>query len=130
VIGAKAKIGNFVEAKNTTLGEGAKASHLTYLGDCGVGAQANIGAGTITCNYDGFNKHRTVIGERAFIGSNAAFVAPVTVGADAVIGAGSVVTSDVPADALGLARPPQRTIEGAARRLRERLAREKPGRKG
>jgi bifunctional UDP-N-acetylglucosamine pyrophosphorylase/glucosamine-1-phosphate N-acetyltransferase len=130
VIGAKAKIGNFVEAKNTTLGEGAKASHLTYLGDCAVGAQANIGAGTITCNYDGFNKHRTVIGERAFVGSNSAFVAPVTVGADAVIGAGSVVTSDVPANGLGLARPPQRTIEGAAQRLRERLAREKPGRKG
>ncbi len=130
VIGAKAKVGNFVEAKNTTMGEGAKASHLTYLGDCAVGAEANIGAGTITCNYDGFNKHRTVIGERAFVGSNSAFVAPVTVGADAVIGAGSVVTSDVPANGLGVARPPQRIVEGAAQRLRERLAHEKPGRKG
>ena len=130
VIGEEAKLGNFVEAKNTRLGAGAKASHLTYLGDCAVGDGANIGAGTITCNYDGFNKHRTEIGARAFIGSNSAFVAPVTVGADAVIGAGSVVTSDVPAGALGLARPPQRTIEGAAHRLRERLAREKPEGKG
>lgn len=130
VIGEKAKVGNFVEAKNTSLGAGAKASHLTYLGDCTVGAAANIGAGTITCNYDGFNKHRTTIGAGAFIGSNSAFVAPVTVGADAIVGAGSVVTSDVPADALGLARSPQRIIEAGARRLRERLAREKPGGKG
>ena len=130
VVGEQAKIGNFVEAKNTSLGTGAKASHLTYLGDCDVGAGANIGAGTITCNYDGFNKHRTVIGEGAFIGSNSALVAPVTVGADALIGAGSVLTSDVAADALGLARSPQRTIEGGARRLRQRLAHEKPGGKG
>ena len=130
VIGGKAKIGNFVEAKNTTLGAGAKASHLTYLGDCEVGPRANIGAGTITCNYDGFNKHRTVIGEGAFIGSNSAFVAPVSVGAEAIIGAGSVVTSDVPADGLGLSRPPQRTLDGGGRRLRERLAREKPAGKG
>ena len=130
VIGEKAKVGNFVEAKNTSLGAGAKAGHLTYLGDCAVGAGANIGAGTITCNYDGFNKHRTTIGAGAFIGSNSAFVAPVTVGADAIVGAGSVVTSDVPADALGLARSPQRIIEAGARRLRERLAREKPGGKG
>ncbi len=130
VIGEQAKVGNFVEAKNTTLGTGAKANHLTYLGDCDVGAAANIGAGTITCNYDGFNKHRTVIGAGAFVGSNSALVAPVTVAADAVVGAGSVVTSDVPADALGLTRSPQRIIEGGARRLRERLAREKPGGKG
>ncbi len=130
VIGEQAKLGNFVEAKNTTLGPGAKAGHLTYLGDCAVGAGANIGAGTITCNYDGFNKHRTVIGEGAFIGSNTAFVAPVTVGADAIVGAGSVVTSDVPAEALGLTRPPQRTLDGAARRLRERLSRQKSGGKG
>ena len=125
VIGAAAKIGNFVEAKNTTLGVGAKASHLTYLGDCAVGADANIGAGTITCNYDGFSKHKTVIGEGAFIGSNSAFVAPVTVGAEAIIGAGSVVTKDVPTGALGLSRSPQQTLDGGGRRLRERLAREK-----
>jgi len=130
VVAGAAKIGNFVEAKNTTLGAGAKASHLTYLGDCEVGADANIGAGTITCNYDGFSKHKTVIGKGAFIGSNSAFVAPVIVGADAVIGAGSVVTRDVPADALGLTRAPQQTLDGAGRRLRERLAREKPGGKG
>lgn len=130
VIGGKAKIGNFVEAKNTTLGTGAKASHLTYLGDCEVGGGANIGAGTITCNYDGFAKHKTVIGEGAFIGSNSAFVAPVSVGADAIIGAGSVVTDDVPAEALGLSRAPQRTLDGGGRRLRQRLAREKPAGKG
>lgn len=130
VIGEQAKIGNFVEAKNTAMGAGAKAGHLTYLGDCDVGAAANIGAGTITCNYDGFNKHRTVIGAGAFVGSNSALVAPVTVGTAAVVGAGSVVTSDVPADALGLARSPQRIIEGGARRLRQRLSRKKPGGKG
>jgi bifunctional UDP-N-acetylglucosamine pyrophosphorylase / glucosamine-1-phosphate N-acetyltransferase len=130
VIGEQAKIGNFVEAKNAAMGAGAKAGHLTYLGDCDVGAAANIGAGTITCNYDGFKKHRTVIGAGAFIGSNSALVAPVTVGAAAVVGAGSVVTSAVPADALGLARSPQRIIEGGGRRLRQRLSREKPGGKG
>jgi bifunctional UDP-N-acetylglucosamine pyrophosphorylase/glucosamine-1-phosphate N-acetyltransferase len=125
VIGEKAKIGNFVEVKNTTLGAGAKASHLTYLGDSEVGPAANIGAGTITCNYDGFGKHRTVIGAGAFIGSNTAFVAPVSVGEGGITGAGSIVTEDVPADGLALSRPPQRTLQGAARRLRERLAREK-----
>lgn len=129
VIGEKAKIGNFVEVKNTTLGMGAKASHLSYLGDSDIGPAANIGAGTITCNYDGFGKHRTVIGAGAFIGSNTAFVAPVSVGEGGMTGAGSVVTEDVPADALALARPPQRTLEGAAGRLRERLSREK-GRSG
>ncbi len=130
VIEARAKVGNFVEIKSTTLGAGAKASHLTYLGDCEVGAGANIGAGTITCNYDGFMKHRTVIGAGAFVGSNTAFVAPVSIGDGAMTGAGSVVTEDVPAGGLGLSRPPQRTLEGAARRLRERLSREKDRRSG
>lgn len=125
VIEAKAKVGNFVEVKNTTLGAGAKASHLTYLGDCDVGAAANIGAGTITCNYDGFNKHRTVIGAGAFIGSNTAFVAPVSVGEGGITGAGTVVTVDVPAEDLALSRPPQRNLPGGAKRLRERLAHEK-----
>lgn len=122
VIGERARIGNFVEAKNTTLGPGAKASHLTYLGDSDVGAGANVGAGTITCNYDGFGKHRTSIGAGAFIGSNTLFIAPVSVGEGAITGAGSVLTADVPADALGIARPPQTTVAGAARRLRERLS--------
>jgi bifunctional UDP-N-acetylglucosamine pyrophosphorylase/glucosamine-1-phosphate N-acetyltransferase len=129
VIEEKAKIGNFVEAKNTRLGAGAKASHLTYLGDCDVGPGANIGAGTITCNYDGFNKHRTVIGAGAFVGSNTAFVAPVAIGDGAITGAGSVVTGDVPAESIALSRPPQRNLEGAAARLRERLRREKARRK-
>lgn len=99
-----ARIGNFVEMKKATLGPGAKASHLTYLGDAAVGARANIGAGTITCNYDGVHKHKTVIGEEAFIGSNSALVAPVTIGAGALVGAGSVITSDVPDGALALGR--------------------------
>lgn len=128
VVEERAKIGNFVEVKNTTLGAGAKASHLTYLGDCVVGEAANIGAGTITCNYDGFNKHRTVIGPGAFIGSNTAFVAPVSVGENATTGAGTVVTTDVPARAIALSRPPQQNLDEAAARLRERLAAEKAGR--
>ena len=97
-------MGNFVEVKNARLGEGAKVSHLSYMGDAEVGAGANIGAGTITCNYDGFDKARTEIGERAFIGSNSALVAPVTIGAGAFVGSGSVITEDVPADALALGR--------------------------
>jgi bifunctional UDP-N-acetylglucosamine pyrophosphorylase/glucosamine-1-phosphate N-acetyltransferase len=98
------RVGNFVEMKKSVLGPGAKASHLTYLGDAEVGAGANVGAGTITCNYDGKNKHKTVIGPGAFIGSNTALVAPVTVGANALVAAGSVVTEDVPADSLAIAR--------------------------
>jgi len=104
-----ARIGNFVEMKKSTLGPGAKASHLTYLGDATVGAGANIGAGTITCNYDGVHKHRTVIGAQAFIGSNSALVAPVTIGDGALVGAGSVITSDVPDGALALGRGRQVT---------------------
>ncbi|KQT61415.1 bifunctional N-acetylglucosamine-1-phosphate uridyltransferase/glucosamine-1-phosphate acetyltransferase [Methylobacterium sp. Leaf456] len=114
-------LGNFVEIKNATLHAGAKASHLTYLGDAEVGAGANIGAGTITCNYDGVSKHRTVIGAGAFIGSNSALVAPVRIGDGALVGAGSVITRDVPADALALARGRQTTREGAARVLKETL---------
>ncbi|MDX1974060.1 MAG: bifunctional UDP-N-acetylglucosamine diphosphorylase/glucosamine-1-phosphate N-acetyltransferase GlmU [Rickettsiales bacterium] len=107
VIGVEAHVGNFVELKNTTLGDGAKANHLSYVGDSMVGSNANIGAGTITCNYDGVNKHKTIIGEGAFIGSNSSLVAPVTIGAGAVIGAGSVITQDVEADALALERSSQ-----------------------
>ena len=127
VLGRKSKVGNFVEVKKTTLGEGAKANHLTYLGDAEVGAGANIGAGTITCNYDGFFKYRTVIGARAFVGSNSALVAPVSIGAGAIVAAGSVVTQDVEADALALVRPPQTAKAGWARRFREAMiARKKP----
>jgi bifunctional UDP-N-acetylglucosamine pyrophosphorylase/glucosamine-1-phosphate N-acetyltransferase len=117
-VGEGAKVGNFVELKKTTLGAGAKASHLSYLGDTIVGAKANIGAGTITCNYDGFGKHRTVIGEGAFIGSDTSLVAPVTVGARAYTGAGSVITKNVPDDALAVARGEQRDIAGWSIRFR------------
>lgn len=110
-IGNDARVGNFVEVKKSVLHAGAKASHLTYLGDSDIGPGANIGAGTITCNYDGVRKHRTVIGEEAFIGSNTALVAPVVVGAGALVGAGSVVTRDVPAGALCVARARQANIE-------------------
>ena len=102
-----AKVGNFVETKNTTLGEGSKANHLTYLGDTEVGKGSNIGAGTITCNYDGKNKHKTNIGNDSFIGSNASLVAPVTVGSNATVAAGSVITKDIPDNALGFGRSKQ-----------------------
>jgi bifunctional UDP-N-acetylglucosamine pyrophosphorylase/glucosamine-1-phosphate N-acetyltransferase len=126
VLEAGSHVGNFVEMKNATLGEGAKANHLTYLGDASVGARANVGAGTITCNYDGFGKYRTTIGAGAFIGSNSALVAPVTIGDGALVGAGSTVTADVPADAIAVARGKQVVREGAApafrTRARERAA--------
>ena len=112
VLGAKAHVGNFVELKNAVLGEGAKAGHLSYLGDAEIGARSNIGAGTITCNYDGANKHRTVLGEDVFIGSNSALVAPVNLGDRATTGAGSTITQDVPADTLAVGRARQRNIEG------------------
>ena len=118
VLGEESKVGNFVEVKQAVLGQGAKASHLSYLGDAEIGAGANIGAGTITCNYDGFFKYRTSIGTGAFIGSNSALVAPVTIGAGAIVGAGSVVTADVQADALVLVRPEQRAKPGWAARFR------------
>jgi len=120
-IGAKAKVGNFVEIKKARLGEGAKANHLAYLGDAEIGAGANIGAGTITCNYDGFFKYKTVIGEGAFIGSNSALVAPVTIGAGALVGAGSVIVRDVSADAVALARGGQTEKPDAAAKFRERM---------
>lgn len=118
-IGPKAKVGNFVEIKNTELGAGAQVSHLTYLGDASIGARANIGAGTITCNYDGFSKYRTVIGEGAFIGSNASLVAPVTIGRGAFVGSGSVITDDIPDDALGLGHSRQTVKEGWTVEFRE-----------
>ena len=117
------KVGNFVELKKATVGEGAKVNHLSYVGDAEVGARANIGAGTITCNYDGFGKYGTVIGAGAFIGSNTALVAPVTVGEGAIVGAGSVITSDVEPDSLAIERSEQKGIAGWARRFRERMSR-------
>ncbi|HZA66188.1 MAG TPA: DapH/DapD/GlmU-related protein, partial [Geminicoccaceae bacterium] len=121
-IGAGARIGNFVEVKNASVEPGAKANHLSYIGDARVGAKANIGAGTIVCNYDGFAKHRTDIGAGAFIGSNTALVAPVTIGEDAVVGAGSTITRDVPSDSLSIARGRQRDIPDGAAQLRARRA--------
>ncbi|MFV1918806.1 bifunctional UDP-N-acetylglucosamine diphosphorylase/glucosamine-1-phosphate N-acetyltransferase GlmU [Sphingomonas sp. MJ1 (PH-R8)] len=122
VLEPEAKVGNFVEMKNAVLGRGAKANHLTYLGDAEVGAGANIGAGTITCNYNGFLKNRTRIGEGAFIGSNSALVAPVTIGAGAIVAAGSVITRDVEPDALAVARGSQEVRSGWAARFREKMA--------
>ncbi len=123
IVESGAKIGNFVETKATRLGRGAKANHLSYLGDAVIGAGANIGAGTITCNYDGFAKHRTEIGSGAFIGSNSALVAPVRIGAGAVVGAGSTITTDVPDEALAIARGRQETRADRAPALRARLRR-------
>ena len=111
-LGAQAHVGNFVEMKKTTLGAGSKANHLAYLGDATVGDGVNIGAGTITCNYDGAAKHRTLIGDGAFIGSDATLVAPVTIGAGAYVAAGSTITDDVPAGALGIARGRQDNKDG------------------
>lgn len=118
----KVKVGNFCEVKKARIGEGAKVNHLSYIGDAVVGAGANIGAGTITCNYDGQNKHLTDIGAGAFIGSNSSLVAPVKIGEGAYIGSGSVVTMDVPDDALAVARARQDTRPGRAVQLREKIA--------
>jgi bifunctional UDP-N-acetylglucosamine pyrophosphorylase / glucosamine-1-phosphate N-acetyltransferase len=115
-----AKVGNFVEIKKSVIGKGSKVSHLTYIGDTLVGEEANIGAGTITCNYDGYNKHITKIGNGAFIGSNTALVAPVSVGAGAIIAAGSVITKDVPDDALGVTRARQESYDGMGKKLHAR----------
>jgi bifunctional UDP-N-acetylglucosamine pyrophosphorylase/glucosamine-1-phosphate N-acetyltransferase len=122
-LAAAVHVGNFVEIKQAEIGEGAKVNHLTYIGDASVGARANVGAGTITCNYDGFAKHKTEIGERVFVGSNSSLVAPVKIGAGAYIGSGSVITKDVAPDALALSRAPQEERKGWAARLRKRFTR-------
>lgn len=128
-IGEGAKIGNFVEVKAATLGPGAKANHLTYIGDAEVGANANVGAGTITCNYDGFLKYKTTIGEGAFIGSNSALVAPVTVGKGAIVAAGSVITHDVAPDSLAISRSMQEAKPGWAASFRAIMEPRKAARK-
>ena len=115
------KIGNFVEVKNAQIAEGAKVNHLSYIGDATIGAGSNIGAGTITCNYDGVSKHHTVIGARVFVGSNTMLVAPVTLGDDSMTASGSVITRDVPAEALALSRAPQEIKLGLAKRMFEKL---------
>jgi bifunctional UDP-N-acetylglucosamine pyrophosphorylase/glucosamine-1-phosphate N-acetyltransferase len=118
VLEAGAKAGTSVEIKNSTVGEGSKVPHLSYIGDATIGRGVNVGAGTITCNYDGVSKHRTVVGDGAFIGSDTMLVAPVTIGEGAITGAGSAISRDVPADALGIERAEQRTVEGWAARKR------------
>jgi bifunctional UDP-N-acetylglucosamine pyrophosphorylase / glucosamine-1-phosphate N-acetyltransferase len=129
VIEEDAHVGNFVELKAARLGRGAKANHLSYLGDAEIGAAANIGAGTITCNYDGFFKSRTLIGHGAFVGSNSALVAPVSIGDGAIVAAGSVITADVEADALALVRPPQVAKPGWAAKFRATMKARKEARK-
>jgi bifunctional UDP-N-acetylglucosamine pyrophosphorylase/glucosamine-1-phosphate N-acetyltransferase len=124
-LGEGARIGNFVETKAATLEAGVKVNHLSYIGDTHVGTGANIGAGTITCNYDGFGKHRTTIGSGAFVGSNSSLVAPVKIGSGAYIGSGSVITRDVPDDALAVERSQQTNREGGAKRYREMKTRGK-----
>jgi bifunctional UDP-N-acetylglucosamine pyrophosphorylase/glucosamine-1-phosphate N-acetyltransferase len=129
-IGNGARVGNFVEIKAAHIGEGAKVNHLSYVGDAEIGDAANIGAGTITCNYDGVFKHKTIIGERAFIGSNTALVAPVRVGHDAMTGSGSVVTEDIPDEAMAISRAKQVNKPGLALRLMNRLKAAKAAKKG
>ena len=129
VLAEKAKIGNFVEIKNAQLGTGAKANHLSYIGDAEVGAGANIGAGTITCNYDGYFKYKTIIGERAFIGSNSSLVAPVKIGADAIVGAGSAVTRDVGDGELRIVRGEQLVKPGWADRFHDTMKKKKADKK-
>ena len=129
-LGEKSKVGNFVEIKNATMGKGAKASHLSYIGDAEVGAGANIGAGTITCNYDGYFKHKTIIGERAFIGSNSALIAPVKIGADAIVAAGSAVSRDVADGELRMVRAEQLIKPGWADRFHDAMKKKKAERKG
>ena len=115
----KARVGNFVEIKKSTIGEGSKVNHLSYIGDAEIGGSVNVGAGTITCNYDGVNKHETVIGDDAFIGTNSALVAPVTIGAGATTAAGSTISKDIPDEQLGVARARQRNIEGWQRPVKK-----------
>jgi bifunctional UDP-N-acetylglucosamine pyrophosphorylase/glucosamine-1-phosphate N-acetyltransferase len=129
-IGVGAKIGNFVEIKAATVGAGAKVNHLSYVGDADVGEKANIGAGAITCNYDGFSKHKTTIGKGAFVGSNSSLVAPVKIGDRAYVGSGSVISKDVPDDAMAVERSPQTNREGGAARYREMKMRGKTPKDG
>jgi len=124
---AGSRAGNFVEIKQAVIGEGAKVNHLTYIGDADIGARTNVGAGTVTCNYDGHNKARTIVGANAFIGSNSALVAPVTIGDGAYVGSGSVITEDVEADALGLGRARQVNKPGYGKKLHERFSASKKG---
>ncbi|AQQ06631.1 UDP-N-acetylglucosamine diphosphorylase/glucosamine-1-phosphate N-acetyltransferase [Roseibium algicola] len=121
VLGADTRVGNFVEVKNTTFEDGAKANHLSYIGDASVGSKSNIGAGTITCNYDGYLKHRTEIGAGSFVGSNSTLVAPVSLGSGSFVAAGSVITDDVDQDSMAFGRARQIVKEGKAKQLRERL---------
>ena len=127
VLEARSKLGTFVETKNTRLGEGAKVPHLAYMGDADIGARANVGAGSITCNYDGVSKYPTKIGERAFIGSDTMLVAPVTIGEDAYTGAGSVITQDVPPGSLAVERSEQREIRDYAARVQARKKKKQQG---
>jgi len=121
------KIGNFVETKKIIFGVGSKASHLTYLGDAEIGANVNIGCGTITCNYDGISKHKTVIGDDVFVGSDVQFVAPVTIGEGALIAAGSTITKDVPADALAITRAEQKNLESFVKNGKRKSLRKERG---
>ena len=127
VIGREARVGNFVEIKKATLGEGSKVSHLTYIGDASLGREVNIGAGCVTCNYDGFSKHRTIIEDGVFVGSGTMMVAPVTLGPNSMVAAGSTITRDVPGDALAIARSKQGIKEGWTRKWREETAGRKSG---
>ena len=120
IVGAAARIGNFVETKKALLGAGAKVNHLSYIGDAELGAAVNVGAGTITCNYDGFNKHLTKIGDGAFIGSNSSLIAPVEIGAGAYLGSGSAVSKPVPVNSLVVTRAPVREIAGWAEKFRDK----------
>jgi bifunctional UDP-N-acetylglucosamine pyrophosphorylase/glucosamine-1-phosphate N-acetyltransferase len=125
LLGEGARVGNFVELKKTSLGAGAKANHLAYLGDAVIGENSNIGAGTITCNYDGTRKHPTTIGRGTFVGSNSTLVAPVTIGDGSYVAAGSAITEDVPADALGIGRSRQENKPGWVSRRKREVKREK-----
>ena len=130
VVEREAEIGNFIELKQATIGRGVKAHHVGYIGDATVGEGANIGAGTVTCNYDGARKHQTRIGARAFVGTNSSLVAPLTIGDDAYVGAGSVITKDVPPGALAVERGPQVVKEGWTGRRRRQGAEPTPGPSG
>jgi bifunctional UDP-N-acetylglucosamine pyrophosphorylase/glucosamine-1-phosphate N-acetyltransferase len=123
----KAKIGNFVEVKKSVIGKGSKANHLAYIGDSLLGEGVNIGAGTIFCNYDGFEKHQTIVGDRVFVGSNVELVAPVTVGNGSTIGAGTTVTKDIPDGALAISRVKQKNIKGWSKKIEHRRKKNKEG---